>query len=148
MASEIKTGAGCAVIIVVMLIVPLVAFSLFGRIINNAANERAAAIRAQAELEVATAVGRQMDAATAAVYADTAVAHDAVDKAATMVLIGGLSLALVAAIVSGVALLYNTMARQVAELTAIVARMEAERREVAEKAADVSAIVAGDGYGV
>lgn len=147
MASEIKNSVGCgliiAVVIAALLIVPLAV-----RIIYDAVgNSHAAAIQAQAELEVASAIGRQMDAATAAVVADTAAAHNAVDKAATVALIGGLAAALVGAIVALVAVMYHQQARQIATLTATVAALSGERGENGAPVADVPAIVVGDGYG-
>lgn len=128
MQNELKTGAGCglivAAILAALLVIPLAA----GVILDAAGERQAAAIRATADLAMARSVARQLDAGTAAVIADTAAAHNVARQMAASGVTVALGGGLVVAVVMIVAVGYDAQRRQIAALTAIVAELTAERR--------------------
>ena len=124
--SEARTGAGCAVAIVVLSLVPLALFYAAGAVLDKAANERAAAINAQANLVIAQSISYQMDAATTAVQADTRAAHAPG--------VGVAQTALGAAFGALTVVVYDRVDRRRREAIASKRRAEAMARYLAEEA--------------
>jgi hypothetical protein len=94
-----------------------------GTAIEREALQRAAAIEAQADLVVASAVSRQMDAATEAVRADTQAAHSPLPYIVPFVTLG----AVLVVVIVGLAL---AVVWQQAQLRAIAAQLRNEAAQL------------------